>query len=134
MAVVPFKSACFFSTDNGATVQRRASAAEESGTGALPPNVTNLFRFDEKPANNAALLAAWVADSSLFSMVGNTVYKRPAPGQDPQAAGFDPPGLLFRALQNAAALWAKLENGDALNGEEHAQVAAISFSAKGLFV
>lgn len=126
-AVQPFRSACFFSTNNGATVQRRESAAAESGQGALPNNVTNLYRFDEIPANNAALIALWVVDASRFTMSGNTVLVDGLP------AGFDPPGLLFRALQNASVVYAKLESTpDALTREEQAQIAAIGFRALGL--
>ena len=125
--VQPFRSACFFSTDNGATVQRRTSANDESGPNALPSGVTNLYRFDEKPSNNAALLALWETDSSRFTMSGNTVLVDDLP------AGFDPPGLLFRALQNASVLYAKMESTpDALTREEQAQLGAIGFRALGL--
>lgn len=128
MAIAPFRSACFFSTDNGATVQRRASAAEEAQF-SLPNTVTNLYRFDETQANNAALSAAWQNNATQFTMSGNTVLR------NGQAAGFDPPGLLFQALQNAAALWTKAESTvDAFTREEQAQLLAIGFSAKGLFV
>lgn len=128
MAVKPFRSACFFSTNNGATVQRRVNAADED-MNPVPVGATNLYRFDEKPANNAALLAAWLADSTKFTMSGNTVI------YDGQEAGFDPPGLLFRALENAQALFTKLESTpDALTREEQAQLGAISFSAKGLLL
>ena len=122
----PFRSACFFSTDNGATVQRRTSPANEEQF-PLPPGLTNLFRFDHEPANNAALLAAWAADASRFTMSGTTVLVDDSP------AGFDPPGLLFRGLENAEALFSKLTNtSDALTREEQAQLGAVAFHAAGL--
>lgn len=124
--VQPFKSACFFSTDNGATVERRTSAANEQ-LAALPPNVTNIYRFDENGVNNAALLALWATNSSVFTMSGSAVLVNGQPAE------FDPPGLLFRALQNAAVLYSKLESTpDALTREEQAQLGAISFRALGL--
>ncbi len=124
--VQPFRSACFFSTDNGATVERRTSAANEQMV-PLPSGVTNLYRFDERPANNTALLALWESNSSRFTMSGNTVLVDGLP------TGFDPPGLLFRALQNAATLYAKAESTpDAFTREEEAQIKAIAFRALGL--
>lgn len=124
--VQPFRSASFYSTDNGATVSKRSSAAEE-GSFPIPAGVTNLYQFDEKPANNAALLALWATDASRFTMSGNTVLVDELP------AGFDPPGLLFRALQNAAVLYGKLESTpDALTREEQAQLGAIGFRALSL--
>jgi hypothetical protein len=128
MNTTPFRSACFFSTDNGSTVQRRASASEEQSF-PLPIGVTNLFRFDETQTNNAGLSAQWASNSAPFTMAGSQVLV------DGQPAAFDPPGLLFKALENSAALWSKMENTpDALTREELAQLGAISFSAKGLLV
>jgi hypothetical protein len=128
MAIKPFRSACFFSTDNGATVQRRASAAEE-GLIPLPSGITNLVRFDEMQPNNASVSADWATNSTPYTMAGNTLLKN---GSE---VGFDPPGLLYRALQNAQALFTKLESTpDALTREEQAQLGAISFRAAGLFV
>lgn len=125
-AVQPFRSACFYSADNGATVSKRSNAAEE-GSFPLPSGVTNLYRFDEKGTNNAALILAHTADASRFSMSGSTVLVDDLP------AGFDSPGLLFRALQNSAILYAKLESTpDALTREEQAQLGAIGFRALGL--
>lgn len=124
--VQPFRSACFYSTDNGATVSKRVSAVEEA-TFPIPNVLTNLYRFDEKGANNAALLLAHTADASRFSMSGSTVLVDGLP------AGFDSPGLLFRALQNSAILYTKLESTpDALTREEQAQLGAIGFRALGL--
>jgi hypothetical protein len=122
----PFRSACFFSTDNGATVRRRANAAEELSF-PLPVNVTNLLRLDETQANNAALLAAWVVDSTKFAMSGSTLNYNGSP------AGIDPPGLVFAALANAASLFTKLTTTtDPLTREEQAQLGAIAFRAAGL--
>lgn len=124
---IAFHSACFFSTDNGATVGMRPNAAQETGPGAVPANTTNLYRFDETGPNNAALIAAWIANSTQFTMSGNTVLK------NGQLCGFDPPGLLFRALQNADSLYTKMNTTvDALTREEQAQLGAISFRALGL--
>lgn len=124
--VQPFRSACFYSTDNGATVSKRVSAVEEAAF-PIPANPTNLFRFDEKGTNNLALITAHSANSALFSMSGSTVLVDGLP------AGFDPPGLLFRALQNSASLYSKLESTpDALTREEQAQLGAIGFRALGL--
>jgi hypothetical protein len=128
MATAPFRSACFFSTNNGQTVQRRTSAQEELAF-ALPANVTNIFRFDEKPVNNAGLLTQWEANASVFSMSGSQVLVDGSPAE------FDPPGLLFQAMENAAALFTKMENtNDALTREEQAQLGAIAFRAAGLLV
>lgn len=122
----PFRSACFFSTDNGSTVQRRASAAEEQ-TFALPAGVTNLLRLDETQTNNAALLTAWASNSAPFTMSGNNLLI------DGNLAGIDPPGLLFKALENASDLYTKLvSTNDALTREEQAQLGAIAFHALGL--
>lgn len=124
---IPFRSAVFFSTNNGETVQRRASAAEELSTGPLPANVTNMLRLDEKQPNNAALLALWVNASNRFTMSGNILLL------DGNPAGIDTPGLLFRALQNADVLFNKMSTTpDALTREEQAQIGAISFRAAGL--
>lgn len=127
MAFPPFRSACFFSTDNGATVQRRASAAEESAPGfSLPSGVTNLYRFDEEPVNNKALSTLWESNASAFTMSGNQVLV------NGQAASFDEPGLVFVALQNATALWSKAQNtSDAFTREEYAQMLALGFRALG---
>lgn len=122
----PFRSACFFSTDNGATVQRRASALEEANA-SLPPNPTNLLRLDEKQPNNAALLAAWATNSAPFTMSGNNLLLSGQP------AGIDPPGLLFEALEGAEALYTKAsQTQDAFTREEQARLLAISFRALGL--
>lgn len=128
MSIKPFRSACFFSTNNGSTVQRRANATEEQQA-PLPGNVTNLLRLDESQTNNKALLDAWAANSTPFTMSGNNLLV------NGQVAGIDPPGLLFQAIENASAIWSKLESTpDALTREEQAQIAAISFSAKGLLL
>lgn len=125
---IAFRSACFFSTDNGATVQCRVSSASEAQY-PLPNTVTNLLRFDETQPNNAALITAWNANASQFTMSGSTVLKAG------QAAGFDDPGLLFRALQNADSLYTKASTtSDAFTREEQAQLSAISFRALGLIV
>lgn len=122
----PFRSACFFSIDNGATVQRRASAAEE-GQYPIPAGVTNLLRLDETQANNAALLAAWASNSTPFTMSGNNLLV------SGQTAGIDPPGLVFESLQNAASLFTKLSTtNDPLSREEQAQLGAVAFRAAGL--
>lgn len=127
MTVKPFHSACFFSIDNGATVQRRANAAEEESF-PLPANVTNLYRFDEGQTNNAAVSADWEVNSTPYTMAGNTLLKN---GSE---VGFDPPGLLYNALKNAATLYSKLESTpDALTREEQAQLGAIGFLGAGLF-
>lgn len=126
MPMQPFRSACFFSTDNGATVQRRQSAQEEQ-TAPLPASVTNLFRFDGTQPNNIGLMAQWAANATLFTMAGAQVLV------DGQPAEFDPPGLLHEALENASALFSKLQNtSDALTREEQAQLGAIAFRAAGL--
>lgn len=126
MAFAPFRSACFFSTDNGATVQRRASAADEQQF-PLPQTVTNLYRFDGTQPNNVGLLTQWATNAALFTMAGAQVLV------DGQPAEFDPPGLLHEALENAAALFSKLQNtSDALTREEQAQLGAIAFRAAGL--
>lgn len=128
MAVKPFRSACFFSTDNGATVQRRATAMEEQQF-PLPSEVTNIVRLDEMQPNNAAVVADWATNATPFTMSGNTLYK------SGEAVGFDPPGLLYRALENAQALYTKLEaTPDALTREEQAQLGALSFRGASLFV
>lgn len=127
MSVKPFTSAVFFSTDNGATVQRRSSGMEEEQA-PLPGNVTNIFRFDETQPNNAATSALWASDATRFTMNGNTVLL------DDDPIGFDPPGLLFEALENAADLWTKLsETPDALSRQEQAQLGALSFLGADLF-
>lgn len=126
MAFPTFTSACFFSTDNGATVQRRASAADEQAH-PLPGNVTNLLRLDETQSNNAALLAAWVTASQTFAMSGNSLLVSGQP------AGIDPPGLVFEALENAQALYSKAANTtDPFTRDELAQILAVSFRALGL--
>lgn len=123
---IAFHSACFFSTDNGATVQARISAASELAH-PLPSGVTNIFRFDETMPNNAALLAAWGVNATPFTMSGNTVLRSGS------AAGFDDPGLLYRALQNADSLFTKASTtGDAFSREEQAQYLALSFRGAGL--
>ena len=122
----PFRSACFFSTDNGATVQRRATRAEEQSF-ALPGGVTNLLRLDETQPNNAALLAAWATNSTPYTMSGNNLLV------NGQAAGIDPPGLVFEALEGAEALFVKLSTtSDALTREEQARLGALTFRALGL--
>lgn len=124
--MAPFRSACFFSTDNGSTVQRRASASNEQQF-PLPPSTTNLLRLDESQANNAALLAAWANNSTPFTMSGNNLLV------SGQIAGIDPPGLVFEALQGAADLFTKLATtNDALTREEQAQLGALIFRALGL--
>lgn len=131
MTVTPFRSACFFSTNNGQTVQRRVSAADEGGLppafqGPLPPGVTNIFRFDETQPNNAGLLTQWAANAALFTMAGSQVLV------DGQAAEFDPPGLLFQAQENCEALISKAANTeDAFTREEVAQIGAAAFRALG---
>ncbi len=125
LTVAPFRSACFFSVNNGATVQRRISAAEEE-MNALPANVTNLFRFDETQVNNKGLLAQWAANSAAFTMAGSQVLV------DEQPAEFDPPTLMFEALESAEALWAKLNTNDALTQEEQARLGALNFRANKL--
>ncbi len=100
--IKPFTSAVFFSTDNGTTVQRRANATEEEQN-PLPGGITNIFRFDESQSNNASLSSLWEADASRFTMSGNTVLR------DGQTAGFDSPGLLYRALENAADLFTETD-------------------------
>lgn len=126
MASTQFFSACFFSTNNGQTVQRRASAAEEKSA-PLPNTVTNVLRFDETQPNNAALSASWASNSTPFTMTGSQV------NVNGVAAAFDPPGLLFQALQNAAALYSKAANtSDAFTRDEQAQLLALSFRGAGL--
>lgn len=126
MASLTFRSACFFSTDNGATVQRRANAVFEL-TQPLPGNVTNLYRFDETQPNNAGLLAQWSANASIFTMAGSQVLVSGQP------AAFDPPSLAFTALENAEALYSKASNtGDAFSREEQAYILALAFRALGL--
>lgn len=122
----PFRSASFFSTDNGVTVQRRVSAAEEQAR-PLPAGVTNLLRLDESQPNNAALLAAWANNSTPFTMSGNNLLV------DGQPAGIDPPGLLYEALESAESLYSKAANtSDAFTREELAYLAVLSFRANGL--
>jgi hypothetical protein len=128
MTVAPFRSACFFSTNNGQTVERRVSAQEEQ-MAPLPGNVTNVFRFDEKQPNNAGLVNQWATNAALFTMAGSQVLVNGQPAE------FDPPGLLFQALENAAPLFSKLANTqDALTREEQAQLGALAFRANGLLV
>lgn len=123
---ITFRSACFFSTDNGSTVQRRPNAAEELAH-PLPAGVTNLLRLDETQPNNAGLLTSWANNSTPFTMSGNSLLV------DGQLAGIDRPGLLFRALENADALYSKAQNTeDAFSREEEAQQLAISFRGAGL--
>lgn len=110
-----FRSACFFSTNNGATVGRRANAAEEKSA-PLPNNVTNLLRLDETQPNNAALLAAWANDSAPFTMSGNSVLV------NGQVAGIDPPSLAYEALENFNNLLVKSGTSDAWTQGEVAQV------------
>lgn len=126
MPMAQFRSACFFSVNNGTTVQRRANSQDEQQF-PLPGNVTNLYRFDEKQPNNAGLLTQWESNSAVFTMAGSQVLVSGNPAE------FDPPGLLFQGLENAAALFSKLENTqDALTREEQAQLGAIAFRAAGL--
>lgn len=126
MAFPAFRSACFFSLDNGATVRRRASAAEEQQN-PLPAGVTNLLRLDETQPNNAALLAAWGVNSTPYTMSGNNLLVSGQP------AGIDPPALLYTALESAAALYTKAAaTQDAFTREEQAQLLALSFHALGL--
>lgn len=120
-----FKSACFFSTDNGATVQKRTSAADENFQ-PLPPGVTNIYRFDETQTNNAGILTQWFANAAAFSMTGSQVFV------SGQAAAFDPPSLAFEALQNANTLWVKAsETSDPFSREEQAYIMALAFRALG---
>jgi hypothetical protein len=126
MPFAAFASACFFSTDNGQTVQCRHDASAEEAH-PLPADVTNLLRLDEQQPNNAALLAAWTANAAPFSMSGNTLLVSGQP------AGIDPPGLLYRALENAEALYSKAANtNDPFTREEQAQLLALDFHANGL--
>lgn len=123
---IPFYSACFYSTDNGATVGRRVNAAENQFAG-LPNNLTNLLRLDPSQPNNAALLAAWAVDASQFTMSGNTLL------QNGQPCGIDEPSLLFRAMENADALYTKANSTpDAFTREEQAQQMALNFRSLGL--
>lgn len=128
MTVTPFRSACFFSTDNGATVQRRANASEETQY-PLPASTTNVFRFDETQSNNAGLIQQWASNSSLFTMAGSQVLVGGQPAE------FDPPGLVFQASENCAALVSKAANTvDAFTREEVAQLVAATFHALGRLV
>lgn len=126
---IQFYSACFFSLDNGATVQRRASGAEEQHS-ALPAGVTNLLRLDETQPNNKSLLDGWAAPtpgSAAYKMSGNNLLV------SGQTAGVDPPGLIFSALQNAQSLYSKATTTpDAFTREEQAQILALTFRALGL--
>lgn len=116
MPAPKFYSACFYSTNNGATVGRRVSADDEK-TAGLPSGITNILRLDETQPNNAALLAAWAANSSTFTMSGNTVLVSSQP------AGIDPPSLLFSALQGLADQVTKANSTeDAWTREEVAQL------------
>ena len=127
MTVVPFRSACFFSSNNGQTVSKRSNAAEEAMS-PLPAGVTNLYRFDESQVNNAGLLTQWGANSTAFTMAGSQVLV------DGEPAAFDPPSIVYEALENAAALWAKLNSQDALTQEEQAQLGALTFRANQLLM
>lgn len=123
---IPFYSACFYSTDNGATVGRRANANENQFAG-LPANVTNLLRLDPSRPNNAALLSAWANDASQFTMSGNALLRNGEP------CGIDAPSLLFRAMENADALYTKATTTpDAFTREEQAQQMALNFRSLGL--
>lgn len=130
MNAAPFRSACFYSTNNGQTVQARTSPSNESQN-PIPANppVTNIYRFDETQPNNAGLLSQWNSNSTPFSMSGAQVLV------DGDPAEFDPPDLLYRALENWAALWSKMQNtNDAFTREEMAQLGAIGGRALGLLV
>lgn len=124
---ISFRSACFYSLDNGATVRRKANAAEEQSFPLPTTGVTNLLRLDETQPNNAALLAAWAVNATPYTMSGNNLLVSGQP------AGIDPPGLLFTALQNAAALYSKASTTqDAFTRDEQAQLLALSFRGAGL--
>jgi hypothetical protein len=125
MAIPVFKSACFFSTDNGVTVQKRSSANDEKFN-PLPSGVTNLFRFDESQVNNQGLLTQWATNASAFTMAGSQVLVSGNP------ATFDTPSLAYVALQNAEAMWSKANStGDAFTREEQAYIMALAFRALG---
>lgn len=125
MAIPAFKSACFFSTDNGVTVQRRSSANDEKFN-PLPGGVTNLYRFDESLVNNQGLLTQWTANAAAFTMAGSQVLVSGDP------ATFDPPSLAYEALQNAEALYSKATStNDAFTREEQAYIMALAFRALG---
>lgn len=118
--MIVFRSACFFSTDNGATVQRRDSAQAEKFS-PLPSGVTNLLRLDETQPNNTALLASWASNSAPFTMSGNNLLV------SGQAAGIDPPGLAFEALAGWNDLMTKAEStADPFSREEVARLHAIA--------
>jgi hypothetical protein len=126
-----FRSACFFSVNNGQTVQRRVSAADEAGggilpngqpaQGALPAGVTNLFRFDESQVNNAGLLQQWQSNAAAFSMAGNQVLVSGQP------ASFDAPGIVFEALQAAAADFAQALTANSFDQAQDARLRALVF-------
>lgn len=125
MPFPPFRSACFFSTDNGATVQRRTSATNENFA-PLPGGVTNLFRFDETQVNNQGILQQWENNAAAFTMAGSQVLI------DNQPAAFDSPSLAFTALEHGQALWSKAtETNDAFTREEQAYIMALAFRALG---
>ncbi len=125
MAFPPFRSACFFSTDSGATVQARFSPQVEQ-IQPLPPGITNIYRFDHTQPNNAGLISQWQANSAAFSMAGSQVLINGQP------AAFDPPSLAFVALQNGQALWSKAtETNDPFSREEQAYMMALAFRALG---
>jgi len=115
-----FRSACFYSTDNGLTVRRKANAAEEQSFPLpAPPVLTNLLRLDENQPNNQALLTLWQSNSQQFTMSGGALLVNGQP------ADIDPPGLVFTALQNLNNLVAKAATNDPWTQQEVAQIVGI---------
>jgi hypothetical protein len=125
MPIPAFASACFFSVNNGATVQNRLSAQDERAR-PLPSGVTNIFRFDETQTNNHGLITQWSANSAAFSMVGSQVLVSGDP------ASFDPPSIAWTALEQAQSLYSKMvDTNDAFTREDMANMMAMTFRALG---
>lgn len=117
--------ATFRANAAGEILQFLATAQQEQQNPNPPAGTAYTLRFDE--TTNAGIVTAYNANSNTFAMPGGTLTQSGTP------VTINPPGLLFEALENAAALATKaVETNDAFTRQEVAWLIAIAFRSANL--